>query len=306
MSSPADSLWIDLGPGVCAWSGRGWNARLRSAIAAHSNPDRSAGALVLSVLQEPAIAELRQQVGAALGAWLTPLSAADVVILRTDEAENLSLPDDRHTIQQLLVRLAESGHPIEWTAHPAIDHDGLDAALPLLDPGASAAGRGLAEQVDAAVRKALPRPASRPDAIAFAAGVLQMHDCLDASHARSQTIEGEGRHSAGDYWHAIMHRREPDYGNSKYWFRHVGNLHPVFSDLALRAAGILDACRDPDAAVWRQRVIRVVDWDPFAFVDLCQQVAKHESRPLAVAVRQIQWVEMSLLLKSTWHDAADG
>ena len=296
--------WCELDPFVRAWSGRGWNARLQAAVGAAWIGDPSVDALILTALDEPSIARLRELVGGALGAILTPIGAGDVVVLREGGESLASAPVDRRALQDLLIRRAESGRRVVWAAHPSADHDVLDASLPLLAPEAAKDWPGFAERVDEAVRTRLQRPASRADAVAFAAGILQMHDCLDASHARSQSIEGTGRHSAGDYWHAIMHRREPDYGNSKYWFRHVGSAHPVYSDLALRAAQILDACRDPDAAVWRQRVIRVVDWDPYAFVDLCQAVSKNESWPLAVAVRQIQWVEMSLLLSSTWQDAA--
>src|SRR5690606_37100391 len=142
---------------------------------------------------------------------------------------------------------------------------------------------------------------SHADACAVSAGLLQIHDFLDDSHQHSQSVEGQGRHSAGDYWHAIMHRREPDYGNSKYWFRRVGK-HPLFSELADRAVGILDECGTPEARRWRGRLDSGV-WDPFAFVDLCEACATDEDSPMALTAREIQWQEMRLLLRDTYRDA---
>lgn len=42
---------------------------------------------------------------------------------------------------------------------------------------------------------------------------------LDRSHQISQ----ENHSVLGSFWHGIMHRREGDFGNSKYWFAKVGN-----------------------------------------------------------------------------------
>jgi len=139
-----------------------------------------------------------------------------------------------------------------------------------------------------------------PDVFALKAGLFQWHDALDESHECAQSIEGRGKHRAGDYWHAIMHRREPDYGNSKYWFRHVGR-HPIFSELGRRAALLID-----DAAPeWRDRLLRG-GWDPFAFVDLCETATqKRTSRQIDLA-ESIQEIEMLLLLASTYADASTG
>ncbi|MDF1745055.1 MAG: hypothetical protein P1V19_15260, partial [Gimesia sp.] len=63
----------------------------------------------------------------------------------------------------------------------------------------------------------LPSISSPADATAMQAGLLCLHDYLDESHQFSQSVQNQGLHQAGDYWHHIMHRREPDYSNAKYW-----------------------------------------------------------------------------------------
>lgn len=60
----------------------------------------------------------------------------------------------------------------------------------------------------------------RDAAHACLAGLWLRCDFLDESHHLSQKIES----SEGNAWHAIMHRREGDFANSKYWWRRVGKL----------------------------------------------------------------------------------
>jgi hypothetical protein len=146
----------------------------------------------------------------------------------------------------------------------------------------------------------LPQIRSADDVTALRAGLLQMNDFLDASHQHSQGIEGAGRNSAGDYWHAVMHRREPDYANAKYWFRRVGS-HPTFPELASRAATLLNAF-PVIAPHWRGRLLSG-GWDPFAFVDLCQSCPQSEADDLSHFARRLQWIEMQLLLEQTRRDA---
>lgn len=59
------------------------------------------------------------------------------------------------------------------------------------------------------------------------AGLWLLAGELDRSHGISQDNDS----SLGSYWHGIMHRREGDFGNAKYWFRRVGKCH-LFDDLA--------------------------------------------------------------------------
>src|SRR5262245_19277607 len=73
------------------------------------------------------------------------------------------------------------------------------------------------------VKTAFTKPPADADMAACClSGVWLLHDFLDESHTISQSIDTP----TGSYWHAIMHRREGDFSNAKYWFRRVGD-HPV-------------------------------------------------------------------------------
>jgi hypothetical protein len=151
----------------------------------------------------------------------------------------------------------------------------------------------------------VPAAASRVEASAVQAGVLLIHDFLEASHSVAQSIEGQGRHHNGDYWHAIMHRREPDFGNSKYWFRRVGE-HPVFTEAAQAAFALAEGDASPEVKRWNDR-LTASGWDPFAFVDLCEQA--HQPNPQFEAIRRyaerVQMIEMLWLLRYSWVEAND-
>ncbi|WP_146394442.1 hypothetical protein [Planctomycetes bacterium CA13] len=93
---------------------------------------------------------------------------------------------------------------------------------------------------------------------------------LDRSHSLSQDL-----HSAeGSFWHGIMHRREGDFGNAKYWFRRVGE-HPVIDQIASANHDLYS--------------------DPFVFVDNCAKSTQAD-RSNELACQNVQWHEWQSLM----------
>jgi len=115
------------------------------------------------------------------------------------------------------------------------------------------------------------------------AGLWLLYDFLDQSHRISQSVHNR----SGSYWHAIMHRREPDYSNSKYWWRQTGS-HAVFDELAPQAAAL---AADHQVDEESRFLATQSKWDPHRFVDLCQAVAQGRSSAelLARRVAQLEW-----------------
>jgi hypothetical protein len=115
-------------------------------------------------------------------------------------------------------------------------------------------------------------PNARAPEAAFA-GLHLYFSCREDCHALAQDIET----AEGSYWHAIVHRQEPDPGNAAYWFRRVGR-HAVFPAL-LEAAATYGY---PAAAVW----------DPFAFIAYCESARTRpgsDEERIALEVQRAEW-----------------
>ena len=127
-------------------------------------------------------------------------------------------------------------------------------------------------------------PLAKPDeARAMLAGLWLYFDWLDESHRISQSIDTP----TGSFWHAIMHRREGDFSNSKYWYARCAS-HGSLQTLAAQAPRLINTM-PADKSLLR---LIATGWNPNAFVDLVEQV--HESpddsrHAAAVALQRLEW-----------------
>ncbi len=109
-------------------------------------------------------------------------------------------------------------------------------------------------------------------------------DALDPAHRIFQDEKGD----LGSYWHGMMHRREGDFDNARYWFRRAGKL-PFFPRLH-RAAG-----EEWDLAA------RQPDWDPYLFTGECEQARfGAETEP---QLGRVQRIEFDAIFDYSWRQA---
>jgi hypothetical protein len=138
---------------------------------------------------------------------------------------------------------------------------------------------------DESVRPALAALAEVPSACR--AGLWLAFNYLDESHSISQDLHTK----EGSYWHALMHRREPDHANAGYWLRKVAT-HTIHADLARAAA-------DLGYGVKRG------GWDAFAFNDACER-HRGKGDTTEELLRKVQRAEWELLFAYCFRRATGG
>ncbi|MGI9213519.1 MAG: hypothetical protein ACR2HF_13690 [Methylococcaceae bacterium] len=122
-------------------------------------------------------------------------------------------------------------------------------------------------------------------ATACLSGLWLYHNYLDESHRLSQSIHDR----TGSFWHAIMHRREPDAWNSKYWFDRI-NQHPEYE--ALHAEVQLLASQQGQTLPQEAGFLcKQAGWNPHGFVDLCEatRLGRVNAEALSLNIQEIEW-----------------
>ena len=117
-------------------------------------------------------------------------------------------------------------------------------------------------------------------------GLFYALDALPEAHAIFQ----EAKDDPGAYWHGMLHRREGDFDNARYWFRRAGVL-PFFSEMH-RAA-----CAHSGT------MARQSNWDPYLFTGQCEQV-RFGADDLTGEMQALQRVEFEAIFDYCWRQSA--
>jgi hypothetical protein len=267
----------------------------------------------VGILPDPRHSDLAfawSRLPAAIASFVTPPESRGAVLLDTSRLHDAPSKQVNRPVQELVIRAAlqHQDNVVLTGSSVTLNDSPLPSAaaeLPVLAPQHSGRGRqwiaSLLQQFDP--KQYINGQGDSCEAEAILAGLLQLNDYLDESHNHSQSIQGQGQDVNGDYWHGIMHRREPDYGNAKYWFRKVGS-HPCFKQLPALAQQAFDECPSSDAAHWNSRLVGASGWDAAAFIDLCETAERSSDDDLTTAAKRIQWAEMLILLEHTYRQAS--
>lgn len=126
-------------------------------------------------------------------------------------------------------------------------------------------------------------------------GIWLGYNFLDESHSISQDIGT----SEGSYWHGIMHRREGDFGNAKYWFRRAGK-HPIQNSMTPFVEE-LRSIKQPKSTFGNLFDGGV--WSPALFVDQCEKASQGTDENTESFLREVAHHEWKLLFDYCYHNA---
>ena len=115
--------------------------------------------------------------------------------------------------------------------------------------------------------------------------LLYAVDDLDGAHRIFQ----DDPSALGSYWHGMLHRREGDFDNARYWFRRAGRL------------GVFGALHEATSTLSAD-IARQPTWDPYLFTGLCEQ-AKFGAHEMMTTCLAVQRAEFETMLAYCWRKA---
>jgi hypothetical protein len=142
-------------------------------------------------------------------------------------------------------------------------------------------------------------PVADPSMVAaLRSGILVRADLFEEPHAICQEIPT----ATGSYWHGIVHRREPDFGNARYWFHRVGE-HPVFAELFSELSSLVGR----QGSEWRghaaEKILKSGAWDPFLLIELCEACHSGLGPECLRELESLQELEIEGLLRWSFEAA---
>ena len=163
-------------------------------------------------------------------------------------------------------------------------HDDLLEKLTPSEPS----DRSLLQRIRAAEDSAIADGKAIGDLAAFRlvrGGLLYLVDAIDECHEHFQEVHTD----LGSYWHGMMHRRESDFDNARYWFRRASRL-PFFDTLHRRAS---------ECSV---DMAKQMSWDPYLFTGQCEQ-ARFGEMEFMDQLKKLQRAEFDVVFDYTWRQA---
>lgn len=121
------------------------------------------------------------------------------------------------------------------------------------------------------------------------AAVLLWHDHFEPAHQLAQDVEN----ADGSLLHGILHRREPDFSNARYWFRRVGPNHPSFECVVGKVKVALMGIRSELIA---RQLIPNDRWQPLGFLEFIEAAQRHNDPAYDILLRRIQAAEFHCFL----------
>jgi hypothetical protein len=133
-------------------------------------------------------------------------------------------------------------------------------------------------------------------------GLWLLCNDLDRSHSISQSLQT----AEGSYWHGLMHCREGDFDNARYWMHRVGT-HGIDAPLA--------ACieQTPKLAQWTKTLVQSGRFQADAMVDACRIHQARSTKPFPAkepsidsvqpcqGLTEVAWLQWQCLFQWCWQ-----